>query len=50
MQDFNSQKKWQVKIKSQDFPGLALEKNLPASAGDTGSIHGLKRFHMLQNK
>ena len=24
-----------------------MEKNLPVSAGDTGSIPGLRRFHML---
>ena len=49
MQDFNSQKKWQVKIKNQDFPGGAVDKNLPANAGDPGSIPGLGRFHLLQS-
>ena len=29
-----------------DFPGGAVDKNLPASAGHTGSIPGLGRFHM----
>ena len=49
MQDFNSQKKWQVKIKNQDFPGGAVEKNSPANAGDTDSIPGLRTFYMLQS-
>ena len=31
----------------QDFPGGAVAKNLPANAGDTGSIPGLGRSHML---
>ena len=30
----------------QDFPGGLVVKNLPASAGDTGSIPGPGRFHM----
>jgi hypothetical protein len=30
-----------------DFPGDSVDKNLPANAGDTGSIPGLERFHML---
>ena len=29
-----------------DFPGGAVVKNLPASAGDTGSIPGPGRSHM----
>ena len=33
----------------QDFPGGALDKNLPTVAGDMGSIPGLGRFHMLQS-
>ena len=32
-----------------DFPGGAVVKNLPANAGDTGSIPGLGRSHMPQN-
>ena len=32
-----------------DFPGGTVEKNLPANAGNTGSIPGLGRSHMLQN-
>ena len=30
-----------------DFPGGAVVKNLPAKAGDTGSIPGPWRTHML---
>ena len=29
-----------------DFPGGAVVKNLPANAGDTGSIPGPGRSHM----
>ena len=29
-----------------DFPGGPVDTNLPASAGDTGSILGPGRFHM----
>ena len=32
-----------------DFPGGAVIKNLPANAGDTGSIPGLGRSHMPQS-
>ena len=32
-----------------DFPGGAVVKNLPANAGDTGSIPGPGRSHMLQS-
>ena len=31
------------------FPGGSLVKNMPASAGDTGSIPDSGRPHMLQN-
>ena len=31
----------------EDFPGDSVVKNLPANAGDMGSIPGLGRFHML---
>ena len=31
----------------KDFPSGAVDKNLPANAGDTGSSPGLGRFHML---
>ena len=30
----------------QDFIGGAKDKNLPANAGDMGSIYGLGRLHM----
>ena len=30
----------------RDFPGGAVDKNLPANAGDTGSISGLGRSHV----
>ena len=32
-----------------DFPGGAVVKNPPANAGDTSSIPGLGRSHMLQS-
>ena len=32
-----------------DFPDGAVDKNRPASAGDTGSIPGLGRFHMMRS-
>ena len=31
------------------FPGGSMVKNLPANAGDTGSIPGPGRSHMLQS-
>ena len=31
---------------SLDFPGGPVVKNLPANAGDVGSIPGMGRFHM----
>ena len=31
-----------------DVPGGTVDKNPPANAGDTGSIPGPGRFHMLQ--
>ena len=33
----------------QDFPGGPVVKNVPADAGDTGSIPGTGRFHMPQS-
>ena len=33
----------------QDFPIGTVDKNLPASAGDTSSIPGLGRSHMPQS-
>ena len=35
------------KYNSRDFPGGAVVKNLPANAGDMGSIPGPGRSHML---
>ena len=41
-----------LRLKTQnvvwDFPGDPVVKNLPASTGDTGSIPGPGRFHVLQ--
>ena len=34
---------------SRDFPGGAVVKNLPANAGDMGSIPGPGRSHMLRS-
>ena len=36
-------------VLSWDFPGGAVVKNLPANAGDTGSIPGRGRSHMLRS-
>ena len=33
--------------KGGDSPGGEVDKNLPANAGDKGSIPGLERSHML---
>ena len=40
--------KWTNKSKNEhlDFPGGTVDKNPPASEGDTGSIPGLGRLHM----
>ena len=35
------------KTKERDFTGGPVVTNLPANAGDTGSIPGLRRLHML---
>ena len=35
--------------RNEDRPGGAVDGNLPASAGDMGSIPGLRRFHMPQS-
>ena len=37
------------KMYSVGFPGGTVVKNPPANAGDTGSIPGLGRFHMLRS-
>ena len=34
------------KLAERDLPGGAVVGNLPASAGDTGSSPGPRRFHM----
>ena len=34
---------------TKDFPGGAVEKNLPANVGDMGSIPGLGRFHTTRS-
>ena len=38
-----------LKNECQDFPGGRVDKNLPASVGDIGSIHGLGSFRMQLN-
>ena len=35
-----------MKGNQRDFPSDAVDKNPPASAGDTGLIPGLGRFHI----
>ena len=45
----DTNKNWTHTISSWDFPGGAEDKNLPAKAGDTDSIPGLGRFHVLQS-
>ena len=37
------------RIHTRDFPGGPVVKNLPASAGDMGSIPGPGRFHMVRD-
>ena len=39
-----------VKIHFASFPGGPVGGNLPADAGDTGSIPGLGGSHMSQSK
>ena len=34
------------KFMHRDFPGGPVVENMPASAGDTGLISGLRRFHI----
>ena len=38
-----------LKESAKGFPGGAVVKNPPANAGDTGSIPGPGRSHMLRN-
>ena len=40
-------KQWTM-IRNRDFPGGAVVENPPANAGDTGSIPGPGRSHMLR--
>ena len=42
----NIKKKKNPTCITRDFPGSPVVKNLPANAGDTGSIPGPGRFHM----
>ena len=35
-----------MKVKSQNFPGSTVDKNLPVNGGDTGLIPGVGRCHM----
>ena len=37
------------KREDMDFPGGTVDKILPASVGDMGSIPDLERFHMTQD-
>ena len=37
-----------IKILVEDFPGGPVVKNLPTNAGDSGSVSGPGRFHVLQ--
>ena len=39
-----------IKINMLGFPGGSVVENLPANAGETGSIPGQGRSHMLQGK
>ena len=39
---------WYIEMTGLDFPGGTVVKNLPAKAGDTGSIPGLGKCHMPQ--
>ena len=39
-----------IQVDSRDFPGGAVVKNLPASAGNMGSSPGLGRFHVPRSK
>ena len=36
-------------LPDQDFPGGTVDRNLPANAGDRGSIPGPGRSHVLQS-
>ena len=38
-----------IKREIRDFSGDIVDRNPPASAGDTGSIPGPGRFHILRS-
>ena len=38
---------WYFKMSPEDFPAGTVDKNSPANAGNTGSVPGPGRFHML---
>ena len=46
--EFNKVAGYEINIQ-RDFPGGAVVKNLPANAGDSGSIPDLGRSHMPWN-
>ena len=46
---FKELKETMSKELKRDFPGGTVVKNPPANAGDTGSIPGLGRSHMLRS-
>ena len=48
--DFYHKKVLNCKRRMQDFLGGPVVRNLPANAGNTGSIPGPGRFHMLRGK
>ena len=39
----------QIETYHEDFPSDPVVKNMPCNAGDTGSVPGLGRSHMLQS-
>ena len=39
-----------IEGRGRDFFGGAVDKNLPANAGDTDLVPGLERFHILQSR
>ena len=46
---FTDKENWNSKKFTEGFPGGAVVKNLPADAGDTGSIPGPGKSHMPQS-
>ena len=46
---FKKNKKNKYKLSLRDFRGGTVVENPPANAGDTGSIPGLGRSHMLRS-